>query len=113
MDNANAIKQQDLLKRGHNLYVAASHMLEPMALHSPEWKARWGRLQVAVAEYEGAELRVPWYSLLTKEQKDSLPDYLKPTGEPVSVSKFQRDYDAEQRSKAMEPKFNREEEDEL
>lgn len=81
MDNANAIKQQDLLKRGHNLYIAACDMLEPMGLHSPEWRARWGRLQVAVAEYEGAELRVPWQSLLTKEQQAKLASDLQ---EPVN-----------------------------
>lgn len=76
MSDANDIKQRDLIKRGHNLYLAASDMLKPMGLHSPEWRARWGRLQVAVAEYEGAELRVPWQSLLTKKQQEELPDEL-------------------------------------
>jgi hypothetical protein len=44
---------------GHKVYRAAKDMFKGMGLHSPEWNAAWGRLQVAVAEYEGAATATP------------------------------------------------------
>ena len=105
---------------GHKVYRAAKDMLEPMGLHSPEWKARWGRLQVAVAEYEGAK------APSTTPMLDEIGQHLdygqfskerhKPDCAYQRINSLIGECDCglmKWESEKQEPKFNREEEDEL